>query len=338
VNGPIPLDLANMSWLFVEGHVVDSEAAAHPEIFGDFTVSYGNEALQYHELIEASGDVVTNFPGVRSVTRGDSEQFLVWGEVDLVALRATLEQWWCERAARESDEEPSTKDPSETARRTFRRMLREQIDPALREMGFDGSAGIYSLTNGECRAELAIEANRHSTRELVSFYVTFVVKYVPNEESPLVGLARSLGMTPDEVLEMPDTEYIAAKNAYQLGMPPLVRAQQQFTNLGDLLNPGPTDLVQRTQASREQARAPGWWELPPGSPIKPRSGIWELPAGGPIEPLARLLIDGMKDVGLPTIHRQCEQMAAEASRPAGAPTRLGAEDALGGSQPSPRTG
>jgi hypothetical protein len=301
-----------MSWLYVERHDLDPEAAADPENSGDFIVSYGDEAFQYHELIEASGDVIANFPGVRAVTREDFELFLVWGEVDLIALRAALEQWWRERAGRKPDEEPSTKESSETAHRTFRRMLREQIDPALRDMGFDGSAGTYSLSDGECRAELSIEANRHSTRELVSFSVSFVVKFVPNAEPPLFGLARSLGMTPDEVLEMPDVEYLATKNAYLGGLPPLIRPEQQFTDMSDVLNPGPIYRLQRVQASREEARAPGWWTLPPGSPIKPRGGQWELPAGGPIEPLARFLIDGMREVGLPTIRRQCEQMTAEA--------------------------
>jgi hypothetical protein len=64
-------------------------------------------------------------------------------------------------------------DTGETAQDAYRRMLREHVAPALRELGFrrGSSAGAFRYETGTHAAEIRFQKSRYSTREEVDFWV-----------------------------------------------------------------------------------------------------------------------------------------------------------------------
>jgi hypothetical protein len=293
-----PLDLEDSSWPFVERWEDDAEAAAQPELFGDFSVSYGDEARDYQELIDGSLDVISNFPGVRRVVHDDGELFLVWGKVDLPALRAALEQWWRARAGSVAIGQSDGDELDETAQRTYTRMLREQIGPPLRQMGFRGSGENYSLVDGECTAHVSFgKDGRRSNRNLVSFIVSLSIDHRPSLEAYYHWKAKTVDVAPSEVRERTQAFLEAERQHGKVGERP-DSPPGWGQSLSELMHPRTWPLrVPPMTAFREESEAPGWWEMPAGPQVKPRFGQWELPAGGPIEPLAQTIIDGMKTLG-----------------------------------------
>jgi uncharacterized protein DUF4304 len=62
-----------------------------------------------------------------------------------------------------------------TAQDTFRAMMREQIAPALRELGFKGSGQVYLLPSGTHWAMLSFQKSAYSDAERIRFAVNFDV-------------------------------------------------------------------------------------------------------------------------------------------------------------------
>jgi hypothetical protein len=60
---------------------------------------------------------------------------------------------------------------AETAQDTYKRFQREQLAPALREMGFRGSSPVYVFPDDLNWLQVGLQASRHSDRSSVMFTV-----------------------------------------------------------------------------------------------------------------------------------------------------------------------
>jgi Domain of unknown function (DUF4304) len=83
----------------------------------------------------------------------------------------------------------------ETAQDVFKTMLRQQIAPALRKMGFKGSGNNYEMARDEYRIQIQLQRSTWSTRDSVQFDANVSVFHLPtrvlfNEEN---RKARQLG-------------------------------------------------------------------------------------------------------------------------------------------------
>src|SRR5689334_15134911 len=62
-------------------------------------------------------------------------------------------------------------DPQPTAQSSYSEMLRTQVAPRMRALGFKGSGGRYVLPDADRWLIVAFQKNRYSTAESVSFTV-----------------------------------------------------------------------------------------------------------------------------------------------------------------------
>lgn len=87
-------------WLIIEDHI-DREAIADRDVLGDFEVRYRYPDIasdDYYGLVRASTAAFTACPGVTRVLHEDRGMIIVWGQdVDRVALRSMLAEWWAKR-------------------------------------------------------------------------------------------------------------------------------------------------------------------------------------------------------------------------------------------------
>lgn len=80
----------------VERHL-DMEASEHPELFGDFVLSVGDEiAYDYEAEVLDFVHELRFFPGIDDVRQEDRRVVYGWGRPDLTALQDWARQWWTE--------------------------------------------------------------------------------------------------------------------------------------------------------------------------------------------------------------------------------------------------
>jgi hypothetical protein len=70
----------------------------------------------------------------------------------------------------------------DTAQAAFKIMLRDQIAPALRQMGFKGSGNNYEMFRGEHRIVIQLQRSKFSTRDSVQFDANVSVVHPPTIE------------------------------------------------------------------------------------------------------------------------------------------------------------
>jgi len=172
-------------------------------------------------------------------------------------------------------------DEAETAQQTYRRMLRDGMAPALRQMGFKGSGAHYRFPDETYEAGLIVRKWSYSTKEVAYFDVGWFVRHPPTM----------------------DAYNSAPRDARSDGKP---TAGYYGESLEDLVWRR-DNLFEEFRQSGYTVNRPGWWEMPTGTRISPWFGWWSLPAGGPIEPLAQTVIKAIRELGLPAIQREIER-------------------------------
>jgi hypothetical protein len=174
-------------------------------------------------------------------------------------------------------------DEAETAQQTYRRMLRDWMAPALRQMGFKGSGAQYRFPDETYEASLVFTRRTLSTREVVWFSVSFFVQHPPTAKA----------FNAADWLQGKRHENEPTAGYYSGLLEGLVRYRDDYWD--DIHN------------FREVNGAPGWWAMPEPTRIVPRFNWWELPAGGPIKPLADVVLEAIRGLALPAIQRELER-------------------------------
>lgn len=88
---------------------------------------------------------------------------------------------------------------AESAQQVYKEMITRWISPALRELGFKGSGGKYSMTQGEWLVFVGFQRFTWSTRESVHFDANVAVRHLPTSEAfDLANReARKMGRAPE---------------------------------------------------------------------------------------------------------------------------------------------
>jgi hypothetical protein len=81
-----------------------------------------------------------------------------------------------------SDRLERSKSVHVTAQEVFKTMLRQQIAPALREMGFKGSGNNYQMSREGYRIQIELQRSKWSTRDSVQFDANVSVRHPPTVE------------------------------------------------------------------------------------------------------------------------------------------------------------
>jgi hypothetical protein len=66
---------------------------------------------------------------------------------------------------------PGNPGPPVTAQQLFETMMRHQVAPALREMGFRGTYREFSYLRKDYGGYLSVQKSRHSNRDFVDFRI-----------------------------------------------------------------------------------------------------------------------------------------------------------------------